>query len=156
MDDLHHRRTDPDAGIPEGFVPVNLGPGYSAAFGPVYRHGRESKLAFRVARHHLNPVEACHGGAMACFADMLVAAVHTGAGSRAAHPPTITITVDFIAPATLGSWVEGAATLVKSTRNMLFVQALITADGEIVARANGIYRHYDGAAPKIRAKGLEA
>src|ERR1700741_1134206 len=107
MDDSHcPPDIEAEPGVPEGFAPVDLGPGYSAAFGPVYRHRSESKLGFRVARFHLNPVDACHGGAMACFPDMLVAAIDGGAGSRKGHTPPITMSVDFIAPPRLGSWVE--------------------------------------------------
>lgn len=133
--------------VPEGFEPADLGPGFSAAFGPVYRHRTQQKLGFRVEARHLNPVDVCHGGAMATFADMLIVVVHSGAGSRDGHSPTITMSIDYVGPARAGTWVEGDVMLVKATRTMLFVQSLITADGEIVARTNGIYRRYPQAAP---------
>jgi hypothetical protein len=39
----------------------------------------------------------------------------------------------------LGAWVEAAVTLVKTTKTLIFTQALITADGDIVARSQAIY-----------------
>lgn len=128
--------------VPAGFQPLDLASGFNDAFGPIYRHETGQKLGFRVGPHHLNPVGVLHGGAMATFADTLVLAVIRGIPTRDAHTPTISISVDYVAAAPAGSWVEADTTLVKVTRSMLFVQAVITADGEVVSRANGIYRYY--------------
>ena len=132
--------------VPDGFKLIDLGNGFGARFGPVYLHKDGGKLGFRVASHHLNPVDACHGGAMATFADMQIAAVRPGLGTEAGHMPTISLSVDYLAPARLGTWVEAAITLVKITRTLAFTQALITADGDMVARSSGIYRNYDSSA----------
>ena len=72
---------------------------------------------------------------------MQVAVVKTGPGTPAGHMPTIHLDVDYVAPAPLGSWVDLAVSLVKNTRNLIFTQALITADGNVVARSSGIYRN---------------
>ena len=133
------------AEVPQGFEPIRLGNGFDLSFGPVYLHKGERKLGFRVAAHHLNPVDSCHGGAMATFADMQIAAVRPGLGTQAGHMPTINLSVDYLAPARLGSWVEAAVTLVKATRTLVFTQALITVAGEPVARATGIYRNFSGS-----------
>lgn len=134
------------AGVPAGFERIDLGQGFDRCFGPVYLHQDGGRLGFRVASHHLNPVGGCHGGAMATFADMQIAAVRPGLGTEAGHMPTINLSVDYLAPAPPGSWVEAAVSLVKLTRTLAFTQALITADGELVARTTGIYRNYAGAA----------
>ncbi|MES2681956.1 MAG: PaaI family thioesterase [Pseudomonadota bacterium] len=131
--------------IPEGFESVALGSGFSSLFGPVYRHHTESRLGFRVAPQHLNPVQVCHGGAMATFADMQIAVVAPGLGTQAGHTPTIHLDMDYLAVAPLGSWVEMAVTRLRETRNLIFTQALITADGEPVARSSGIYRNRPAA-----------
>ncbi|TDU32227.1 uncharacterized protein (TIGR00369 family) [Panacagrimonas perspica] len=128
--------------IPAGFVALELDSGFNTAFGLIYRHETEQKLGFRMGPHHLNPIGVLHGGAMATFADTLVLAIIRGIPIRQPHTPTISITVDYVAAAPAGSWIEADTTLVKATRTMLFVQALITADGEIVSRTSGIYRYY--------------
>jgi len=87
------------ADVPEGFEPIDLGNGFDARFGPVYMHKDGGRLGFRVASHHLNPVGGCHGGAMATFADMQIAAVRPGLGTKAGHMPTISLSVDYLAPA---------------------------------------------------------
>lgn len=134
------------AGVPQGFTMIDLGQGFDLRFGPVYLHRDGGRLGFRVASHHLNPVGGCHGGAMATFADMQIAAVRPGLGTEAGHMPTISLSVDYLAPARLDTWVEAAVSLVKLTRTLAFTQALITANGEPVARSSGIYRNYAPAA----------
>ena len=70
------------------------------------------------------------------------AVIAGGPGTSEGHQPTISLSVDYIATAPLGAWVEAAVTLVKSTKTLIFTQALITAGGEIVARSQAIYRNY--------------
>ena len=43
-------------------------------------------------------------------------------------------------PAPLGSWVQGQADVLRTTRNMLFSQGLVTADGEPALRVSGIFK----------------
>lgn len=124
---------------PTGFELIDVGSGFAERFGPVYLNRRHNRLGFRVATHHLNPVGSCHGGALATFADMQIVAVRSALGS-VRHSPTISISVDYLAPTPPNAWVEAAVTLVKTTGALVFTQALITADGEVVARATAIYR----------------
>jgi uncharacterized protein (TIGR00369 family) len=124
---------------PAGFEPVPLDIGYNAAFGRAYINTAERKIGFRVGPRHLNPVGSCHGGAMATFLDMQI--VVAGDGPYDTHKPTISLTVDFLAPAPLGAWVEAAVSCQKATRRMVFTQALVTVDGEVVARSSAIYRN---------------
>lgn len=128
--------------VPEGFDVCAMGGGFNAAFGPIYRHRSEPRLGFRVGPQHLNPVGTVHGGAMATFADMMVVAVHDGAGTSERHAPTINLTVDYLGPARLGQWVEMPVALARATKTMYFTQSIITADGEPAARVHGIYRRY--------------
>ena len=126
---------------PDGFEPLDLISGYSVAFGPVYLNRSERKLGFRVEESHLNPFGLCHGGAMATFADLQVIAVKEGPGIKPGFSPTVSMSVDYLSPARLGDWVEATVTLAKATRSLIFTQALITADGETVARTTALYRN---------------
>jgi uncharacterized protein (TIGR00369 family) len=132
-----------DQDVPEGFDPVEPSPGFGTAFGLVYAHRSDSGIGFRVAEHHLNPFGACHGGALATFADTQIIAVRGKVTTQADHTPTINLSVDYLAPARLGDWVEAEVMLAKRTSTMLFTQALLRVDGVLVARSTGIYRHYE-------------
>jgi uncharacterized protein (TIGR00369 family) len=129
---------------PPGYALVDLGKGYSERFGPVFLDRPGCRLAFRVAEQHLNPIDTCHGGALSTFADAMIVAVWPGAESGQAHTPTITLSVDFFAPARLGELVEAKVELVNRTRTMLFVQSLVSVEGRKIGRASAIYRYHKG------------
>jgi acyl-coenzyme A thioesterase PaaI-like protein len=143
-----NRSLDPTEPCPPGFEALRLGGGYAEAFGPIFVNRERRTIAFRVAIRHLNPVNMCNGGALATFADMQIAAViERGPGTEAGHQPTISLSIDYLAPARLGAWIEAATTLVRTTRTLIFTQALLSADEEIVARSSAIYRNYGHGAP---------
>jgi acyl-coenzyme A thioesterase PaaI-like protein len=94
---------------------------------------------------------------MATFADMQIAAiVRSGLIATERHTPTISLSVDYIAPAPLGAWVEANVILIKETKLMIFTQALITANGQPVARANATYRNYGAAVAVPRPRPIDA
>ena len=54
--------------------------------------------------------------------------------------PTISLQIDYLAPAAIGAWVQGSADVLRMTRNMLFMQAIIAADETPIARVSGIFK----------------
>ena len=54
--------------------------------------------------------------------------------------PTISLSVDYLAPVANGSWIEARPEIAKVTRGMVFVSELLTADGEPAVRAHGIFK----------------
>lgn len=126
--------------VPDGYEQIDLGGGFQSCFGSVYVDRARSRMGFRVEQRHCNPVGTLHGGALATFADSLVAVVNAGVESGEPHTPTIHLSIDFIAPALAGQWVEAQVILLPTTRSMLFVQAVLTAERTIFARCNAIYR----------------
>src|SRR3954469_12855569 len=129
--------------IPAGFAPLRLSMGLLEAVGPLYGKWADDRLVlgFRVERRHCNPGQVAHGGMLATFADMLLPiAARFQSKAELGFLPTMNLTCDYLAPAPLGSWVEGRADLVKTTRNLLFAQGVATADRLPVLRANGIFK----------------
>ena len=123
------------------YEPIDLGPGFSARLGQVYIDRGRRRLAFRVTVEHGNPVDMCHGGAIATFADAQVVAVLDAPVGWKRHTPTISLSVDYLAPIAIGAWVEAEVTLSKQTPTMLFTQALMMVEDETVARSHAIYRN---------------
>jgi uncharacterized protein (TIGR00369 family) len=132
------------ADIPEGFRARHYGDGFIAVNGPLYlkRLSVGVQLGFRVEARHCNPMGMCHGGMMATFCDMLlpISAHYLSADLGKRFLPTINLQVDFLGPSPLGSWVQGDAQLLRTTRSMVFMQGLVTADGANVARVSGIFK----------------
>lgn len=140
---MKHTPEDAFAPPPPGFVPVQVGGIFATHNGPLYArwHEHHFQLGFRVGPQHVNPGDACHGGMLSTVADIVLS---TAAQYQADIPrqflPTISLQIDFMASAPLGSWVQGQADILKVTRNLLFSQALLRADGHTVLRASGVFK----------------
>lgn len=98
--------------------------------------GERVLLGFRVEPRHTNPLNICHGGMLASFADMLMpcGAIYQMQG-ECRLLPTISLNIDC-----LGAWVQGQADVLRITRNMLFAPGLVMADGTPVLRVSGIFK----------------
>jgi uncharacterized protein (TIGR00369 family) len=130
--------------IPAGFEPLPRLGEFVTINGPLYlkHEGELVQLGFRVEARHTNSMRICHGGMMASFCDMLLPlSVHrksTEIGRR--FLPTISLQIDYLAPAPLGAWVQGEAQVLRTTRSLVFAQGLVEADGTPVARVSGIFK----------------
>ena len=129
--------------VPAGFIQMPLGDGFIGVNGPIYGKWEDGHLllGIRIEARHCNPMGIAHGGMMMTFADMqlpIAARLQGGLGDH--FLPTIAMSCDFVGPSPLGSWVQGRADVLKITRNLVFVQAMVTADGAPVLRASGTFK----------------
>ena len=130
-------------GVPPGFVLFPVAGGFDEACGPLWIKADGDRLVggFRVEDRHCNPLGICHGGRLASFCD-----VHMAIAAQFEHDfptlilPTISLSLDYLGPTAKGSWVETRAEIAKVTRGMVFVSELVTADGQPVVRAHGIFK----------------
>lgn len=128
--------------------------GFFSAFGPLYANmeGGTGRMGFFVDEQHISPRDVCHGGAISAFADMQALIAQQLAGIRDRFTPTINLSVDYIAPARRGEWLEMRVSLLKATRNLLFTEGpLISGAGNLIARTSGVFKipqspHSDPAA----------
>jgi acyl-coenzyme A thioesterase PaaI-like protein len=54
--------------------------------------------------------------------------------------PTVSLQIDYLAPSPLGAWVQGEAQVLRVTRNLAFIQGLVTADDVPALRVSGIFK----------------
>src|SRR5271163_2472989 len=139
---------------PPGFQQLQIAAGFAADFGPIYakREGERVWFGFRVGADHMNPREVAHGGALATFADMQLAALMRMGRLEAKQSPTISLSLDFLAPVQRGDWVEGEIILVKRTGRLAFSESILTVDGAAIARAKAIFVHSDRGVSLDRAQ----
>lgn len=109
---------------------------------PIYSRKTEKSviIGLRAAAAHLNSRRIVHGGLLTTLADNamgLSCGLYLKSGPRLL---TASLTVDFLSTALPDQWIEVDTTFVKPGRAMCFVQAFITADAKICARANAIFR----------------
>jgi acyl-coenzyme A thioesterase PaaI-like protein len=78
---------------------------------------------------------------LASFADMLLpcVAIYQAATERR-FLPTISLQAAYLAAADLGAWVQGEGEVLRTTRNMVFAQGMISADGVPAMRVSGIFK----------------
>ena len=142
---------------PPGYRPLDVGGDFIAAIGPLWvlHEGARVALGVRVEARHTNTLGICHGGMMATFCDMLLPmTIHRKSkevGLR--FLPTISLQVDYLAPAELGAWVEGEADVLRTTRTLVFAQGLVSADGKPCARVSGIFKIGPPFDPTVEAAG---
>lgn len=115
---------------------------YEDRSGPFYERtedhgGRVS--AFRAEQRHMNGAGFMHGGCLMTFADSALFAIakEEMAGSMGV---TLNLAGDFLDPARVGQLMEARGRVVRAGGKTVFVEGLITADGQPVLRFNGIIR----------------
>ncbi len=130
--------------VPAGFERLTLGGPFIQNNGPLYvrREGSAVQFGFRVEQRHVNTLGNLHGGMMATFCDMLLPlSVHYKTTELAGRfLPTVSLQVDYLAPAHVGMWVQGEAAPLRITRSLVFAQGLVTADGEACAGVSGVFK----------------
>lgn len=130
------------ADTPAGFYPLPLNSGFMRPNGPLYgkRERGQIAVALKVEPHHCNGQNICHGGMLVTVTDMLLAwgAVNAVAPRRMAR--TVSLSLDFISAAPLGTWIEGRAEVLRVTSTAVFVQAVMTSQRGAVLRASGTYK----------------
>ena len=132
------------AAVPAGFEPLQIGGPFMRFNGPLYVRQADGRtqLGFRVEARHCNSADICHGGMMASFCDMLlpVCAHYQTPALAQRFLPTVSLQVDYLAPSLRGAWVQGQAEVLRNAATLVFMQGLVTADGQPVARASGIFK----------------
>ncbi|WP_165816110.1 PaaI family thioesterase [Kumtagia ephedrae] len=126
---------------PAGFRPLLGRAEVEMVAGPFYERrtaGGQWQLGFRVTPRKLNRMGVCHGGVLAVFADIQGSALKKSL-DLVAESPTVTLGIDYAAPAHAGAWVQSRPELVRQTATLLFFHALFYADDTLCARASGIY-----------------
>ena len=133
-----------DKDIPAGFKPLTGGPDdmFVGINGPLYRKrdGEQFVLGLLVERRHCNPALICHGGMLLTFVDMAMVLSASYQGKLGYFLPTINLTADFLASAPAGAWLEARTELLRVTRNMVFAQCMVRADGAPAVRASGVFK----------------
>jgi uncharacterized protein (TIGR00369 family) len=146
-----------DIAIPEGFLPhVYEGASYFQSLGDMYVRKQADGLlvlGLRVSAHHCNRLGIPHGGMLATLADHALGAnLHLARRSRATMV-TINLSLDYLATAKVGEWLEAHVTPRRLTRQLAFGDCVLRVGERDVMRATGIFSVVSSAAPVIASDG---
>ncbi|MBU6374349.1 MAG: PaaI family thioesterase [Alphaproteobacteria bacterium] len=135
--------------IPEGFSPHDRKSPVTDPWEPLFSRRRDGVVEIGVALRaaHANSRGFAHGGVIAALADNAMGLSY-GATLLAANPDaaqgggavTVSLTLDYLATARVGQWLQITPRVLRAGGSMGFVDALVTADGAPVARASATFR----------------
>ena len=148
--------------VPEGFVRIERGGHFLGSLGPLYAKKTETGLviAMRIEEKHLNTRGIAHGGMLVTLADSALGiAVANHARERAAETAaprsfvTVNLSVDFIASAHEGDFVEAHVGIEKVGARLAFATCFLHVGKRRVLRASGVFATVAKALPKERFEG---
>jgi len=132
---------------PEGFEPHFRKSPLTEPWEPIYSKRTEDRVVIGLYTRevHTNSRGLIHGGLIAALADnamgLSCVAVLTAEGRKPEGGlVTVSMATDFIGSAKLGQWVAFDTSYVKTGRTLCFAQAFVTADGEVIARADARFK----------------
>ncbi|WP_404476802.1 PaaI family thioesterase [Novosphingobium sp. BL-52-GroH] len=100
------------------------------------------RFGFRVAPRHCNLLPTCHGGMLATFADVVMAKAVVLVDTDRTSLPTVNLSIDYLAPAPLGGWVEATVRIDRLATSLAFLHATFHVGETMVLRASGVFRIY--------------
>ena len=132
---------------PAGFVELaDPGP-FLAHVGPLYirASGDDSPvLGLRAADAHCNAAGAVHGGLLGSLCDSASGqAIRAQADDGISGAVTISLTIDYLAPAKPGDWLEARTTVEKLGARLAFADCSVTANGRQIVRARAVFSVLD-------------
>ena len=148
--------------LPEGFTRIERGGHFLGSLGPLYAKKTEAGLviAMRIEGKHLNTRGIAHGGMLVTLADSALGiAVANQARERAAEAAaprsfvTVNLSVDFVASAHEGDFVEAHVDIEKVGARLAFATCFLHVGKRRVLRASGVFATVAPAKPKERFEG---
>ena len=130
--------TDP----PEGFLPPFRKSPVTDPWEPLFSRqiGSVVQIGLWLREAHCNSRGFVHGGVIAALADNAMGLSCGKSLPSAEGLVTISLNVDYAGTARTGQWLQIEPRVLRTGRSMAFADAVIAADGQIVARASATFR----------------
>jgi acyl-coenzyme A thioesterase PaaI-like protein len=132
---------------PDGFSPHFRKSPLTEPWEPLFsrREDRKVVIGLHVREAHCNSRGMLHGGLVAAIADNAMGLSCVDVLTAEGRKPerglvTVSLASDFMGAAKIGQWFEVDTAYVKTGRSLCFAQAFITADGEVIARADARFK----------------
>jgi acyl-coenzyme A thioesterase 13 len=140
--------------IPAGFSRVQRpqpNP-FNDLVGPFYakRENDAIALGLRIEERHCNSRGICHGGLLATLADVALGYACVAAGGAQAKSGsfvTTNLSVDYLAPARVGDWVQSEVKVLNPGSRTATADGFLVANGKPVVRASATFRMMKASAP---------
>jgi len=114
-------------------MPSGLGIPWAKRVDGVWRYG------MLTASEHANPDGVLHGGVLMLFADHTMG-LYVWEASNRVPSVTIQLNTHFLASVTPGEFLELRGEVTRSSKNLVFVRALVAAGGRDIGAIDGIWK----------------
>jgi uncharacterized protein (TIGR00369 family) len=137
------------ATIPEGFAPHFRKSPVTDPWEPLYSRRVDGRveIGLVLAAGHCNSRGLVHGGVIAALADNAMGlsfhearTLALGDAEAKGSAVTVSLSIDFLATARIGDWLQITPRVLKFAGSTGFVDALVTAGDQTVARASAVFR----------------
>ena len=127
--------------VPAGYEPLPRTSSFIQLIGPVYIRSDERGIALglRVRDSHLNNRGWVHGAVATALLDVVCARNIASMTDPPTPVVTASLSVDFIAPAGDGDWIEATASVTRLGRRLSFVRAQLDANKRTIAQATAVF-----------------
>jgi len=133
-----------DGTTPPGFRVIYKNESFETLIGPImFRDDENSRVgAFRAEAKHANGWGTVHGGMLTAFAD----AALTGIDNFHRDDPrtegivTVSLNCEFVAPASVGDWVECHGEVIRRGASLVFMQGRLTVAGKVVMTCSTVLK----------------
>ena len=127
--------------VPSGFGPIFRSSPLLDTLGDFYSRGAGAalELGMRVSERHTNARGDLHGGVIATLADIGMGYLLAFQTDPQRRFVTVSLTVDYVAPATKDDWVEVRLDAVQLTGRLAFTTARLVSGDHVIACARGIF-----------------
>lgn len=132
---------------PDGFAPHFRRSPLTDPWEPIYSRRLADRvvIGLHVREAHTNSRGMVHGGLIAALADNAMGLSCVQALTAEGRAPsgglvTVSMAIDYVGAAKLGQWVAIDTQYVKTGGTLCFAQAFVSADGEVIARADARFR----------------
>ncbi|MBL8386949.1 MAG: PaaI family thioesterase [Hydrogenophaga sp.] len=145
------------AAVPEGFRPfVYAGPSYFQTLGTL--HARDLPdglivLGLRLTAAHCNRLGIPHGGMLATLADGALGINLHRARRNSPTMVTVNLSLDYLAAAREGEWLEAHVTPRRLGRQLAFGDCVLRVGEREVLRATGIFAAVARVRPSFESDG---
>jgi uncharacterized protein (TIGR00369 family) len=127
--------------VPAGFRTYELQGPFLEHIGPIQVREEDGALVFglRAEARHCNHRGTIQGGLLSTFADFsLGRAIGAGADDDKDRA-TVSLTVDFLRPASPGDWIESRARVERVGGTLSFADVSLSVEGREIARARAVF-----------------
>ena len=127
--------------VPDGFSPYpNQGP-FLEHIGPIQVHeeGEELVLGLRAEERHANHRGTIQGGLLSTFADFALGRAIEADADDDKDRATVSLTVDFLKPASVGDWIESRTRVDRVGGTLAFADCSLTVEGREIVRSRAVW-----------------